>query len=480
LNWFAALAGRVLAIHSSSGLLLVDLVRGEELAVLPPRLHVPLRFEPTGNALMTYGTNGLCRWPVRADPGAPDTLRIGPPQLLHPSQTGDSWGSTPDGSIIAIPQYNSGAIVLHRKDNRLLRLGPQDDVRWCTVSPDGRWIATGTHRYLQGAGAKVWDAQTGRHVHDLPVGASRVGFSPDGLWLATSGGGVRLWRVGSWGPGPPLNSSSANTWFAFTPDSKLLALGDAPGLVRLVAPDTGKEIVRLPTPEDSRLFPLCFTDDGSQLVTVGGETGALHIIDLRAIRDQLRPLGLDWDAPPYHPLPDSTPPRPLRAEVIGAELGADRMKWKEHERNHAALTLSVNPFDAEAHYLLGRDLYERGQSAEARARLAFALALNPGHGMARYNRAQASARLGQTEEALADFNILIERSPTHAYAVLMRGHLLQRLAGTKRRWPTSRRKSAAVRAGPTFIDTGRTVTRRLERMPRRPPISNTWWTWKTR
>src|SRR5262249_1242661 len=50
--------------------------------------------------------------------------------------------------------------------------------------------------------------------------------------------------------------------------------------------------------ETTRLIPSCFTPDGSTLVTLGTESEALHVFDLRAIRRKLAELGLDWDAPP--------------------------------------------------------------------------------------------------------------------------------------------------------------------------------------
>jgi WD40 repeat protein len=150
----------------------------------------------------------------------------------------------------------------------------------------------------------------------LPGAWGRVVFSPDGRWLATAGGGVRLWRVGTWQPGPALDSPN-DLSFAFSPDGQLLALGGGTrGLVRLVSPDTGKEVARLQTPEESRLEPQCFSPDGTQLVLRGTESAAIHLIDLRAIRDQLGPLGLDWDAPQYPPAGEKPYPARLRMQVV--------------------------------------------------------------------------------------------------------------------------------------------------------------------
>jgi WD40 repeat protein len=196
--------GRMLAVAVKDGIVLLDIARGEEFRLLPMPGNAPLAFEPSG-ALLTSGLAGLLRWPVAVDP-ATDQRRYGPPERLYPPTNWDFLGASADGRVLAIPNYSRGAIVLHRDGNRTVTLQPQQDVRHCAVSPDGLWVASGSHNLREGAGAKVWDARTGAHVADLPAaGLCPVGFSPDGKWLATGGGGVRLWEVGTWRPGPVVS-----------------------------------------------------------------------------------------------------------------------------------------------------------------------------------------------------------------------------------------------------------------------------------
>jgi tetratricopeptide (TPR) repeat protein len=126
-----------------------------------------------------------------------------------------------------------------------------------------------------------------------------VRFSPDGDWLLTTGGGFRLWSIDTWEEGPSLGGPAAPSAAAFSADGSLLALEDVPGVVRLVKPGTGREVVRLSTLQQTRLFPQGFTPDGTRLVCRGREDEALHIFDLRLIRAGLAELDLDWDAPPY-------------------------------------------------------------------------------------------------------------------------------------------------------------------------------------
>ena len=153
---------------------------------------------------------------------------------------------------MASAQSNRGALVWHaHKGNELIKLAPQYDVRFVAVSPEGEWIATGSHG-ITDVHVKVWDARSGRHIADLPVeGSSLVGFSPEGRWLLTTGGGFRLWAAGTWREGPKIGG--ALHAFAFSPDSKVLAVETGFGTLRLVDPDTGREYTRLKTPTRTEL-----------------------------------------------------------------------------------------------------------------------------------------------------------------------------------------------------------------------------------
>jgi WD40 repeat protein len=308
--------GRLFAIRTEQGVAFVDVARGEEVALLPLPGITPLCFDSEG-ALWTHGAHGLLRWPTAVDVKT-GKRRYGPPTRMFGKTNGERHGSSTDARVVAMPDYGRGALVFHRNGQRLLeplRLGPQQDVpqqdvRCCAVSPDGRWVATSSYGLREGVGAKVWDARDGRHVEDLSVGGlGFVQFSPDNKWLLTTSEGPRLWSVGTWEEGPRLGGTPLSPWGAFSHDSKLLALGDAPGVVRLLVTDTGVEIARLTVPEQTRLIPSSFTADGTRLLAVGMETTDLYIFDLSAIRAGLAELDLDWDAPPLPatPAPPATP-----------------------------------------------------------------------------------------------------------------------------------------------------------------------------
>jgi tetratricopeptide (TPR) repeat protein len=222
--------------------------------------------------------------------------------------------------------------VWHRdRPGKLIRLTPHDDVRSVSVSPDGRWVATGS---WWGTGAKVWDAATGRLVKDLlpAQGYVAVAFSPDGKWLTTAptSGVCRVWAVDSWQEGPSLGAASGAV--AFSPDGRLVAVETGESTVRLLDPDTGREYARLEDPNQDRAWKQAFSPDGTQLV-VNGEVQWLHVWDLRAIRAELARRGLDWDLPSF-PAPVEPPDvSPLRVAVdlgwLRGEAAAAAGRWEE-------------------------------------------------------------------------------------------------------------------------------------------------------
>jgi WD40 repeat protein len=305
--------GRLLAARATDlSVVLVDLSAGREVATLRIPEGNPLLWGPSGE-LLTWGTAGLLRWPVRADPAEPGRYRFGPPERLLRSTNAWGWGSSADAQTIAIPDYDRGAVLVHRgPPARTVRLQPQQDVRFCAVSPDGRWVATASWGNTDGLGAKVWEAATCTLVKELAVpGLCTVAFSPDGRWLLTTGGGCRLWEVGSWNEWWKVGGANA----CFSPDSQLLAVEGSAGAIRLVRPQGRTELTRLEAPEQTRLLPRCFTPDGTRLIAVGVDTQALHVWDLRAIRERLAELGLDWDLPPYPPAAPEKATPPLTVSV---------------------------------------------------------------------------------------------------------------------------------------------------------------------
>ena len=120
---------------------------------------------------------------------------VGPPRRLLGERC-EHAALTPDGRRLAVQSFGRATVldpsaprptvqVLHHNLSRL------------SLSPDGRWLATGTHN---GQDVKVSDAQTGRPAATLPFpGSANVAFSPDGKWLVTyCRGKYRVHATGTW------------------------------------------------------------------------------------------------------------------------------------------------------------------------------------------------------------------------------------------------------------------------------------------
>ncbi len=222
--------------------------------------------------------------------------------------------------IVAIPDFERGVLLV--KPGWPLeskQLAPQQDVRHCAVSPNGEWVATGSHKSTTEFGVTIWQAASGRAVAKLRVpGQCTPNFSPDGRWLLTNAGGCRLWRVGTWTEGPVIGGP----WACFSADGQMMAVEDSVGAVRLVETDTGALLVRLESSEQSRLPPQCFSPDGTRLIVWGHDTGSLHLWNLQILRDELAHRGLDWNAPSYPPTRPIKFAQPLEIEVLPGDVRA--------------------------------------------------------------------------------------------------------------------------------------------------------------
>jgi eukaryotic-like serine/threonine-protein kinase len=320
-------AGRLLTVHTAEGIALIDLNREARIGMIRlPNCSV-VAFEPDGS-LLTQGTGGLVRWKITIDAASGQRSLGSPQRLAKVAPNKQHSSSSTNGKVVAVADgggSTSGALLLHPSGSPAVRLGPQQDVRRCAVSPDGRWVATSSHWLDRGDGVKIWDGDTGRFVRDLPIpfGSDYLRFSPDGRWLLTTGQRPRIWKCDGWEEGPPLHGDPLNPFGVFSADGRLLALGDAPGVVRLLDPESGRELARVTAPEDARLYPVAFTPDGARLIVYNAESFALALLDLRAIRAELVELGLDWDAPPYPPADVSDkvgPPPPIKVDDAVGEL----------------------------------------------------------------------------------------------------------------------------------------------------------------
>ena len=102
---------------------------------------------------------------------------------------------------------------------------------------------------------------------------------------------------------------------AYSPDGHVLAVACSRYAVQLIDVATCRPLARLEPPALQHLAWLCFSPDGTQLVATS-ENHTIQLWDLRAIRQRLATMSLDWPAPPYAPSAAPQPSQPLAVKVV--------------------------------------------------------------------------------------------------------------------------------------------------------------------
>jgi serine/threonine protein kinase/WD40 repeat protein len=314
--------GRLLAVGMDDGVRLLELASGRELAFLPLAQTLSVIFQPSGRELLTCGRGGLRRWHIRMDAAAPNRLHIGPPHAVPLPVVPHLARCSQDRGTLAIAGRAMGMAVVVDLTTEAVqsRLAPHSGLNHAALSPDGQWAATAG---WNAKSAKVWNARTGEMVKELPLGGPiGVFFTPDNKTLVTTRGGEYcFWDMRSWQLIRQLRWDIATHYgvVAFSPDGKLMALELSAGIIHLMEIATGRTLAKLEDPNLDRPTWICFTPDGTQLVTTAVYAKAVHVWDLRRIRAQLAMMDLDWDAPPFPPVKPQeggANAAPLRVEVI--------------------------------------------------------------------------------------------------------------------------------------------------------------------
>lgn len=401
--------GRLLAVGTDEGVRLWDLAAMKEGTFLQVGATTGVAFNSSGKVLFTSGKKGLAAWPLRTEQ---NLVRIGPVEFLI-SGANQRLGLDRQDRLFALADGRQGMIFNPQKPGTAHLLNHFLAV-FATISPDGRWVATGT---WNGYGVKIWDAETGQLVREL-VHDARVAsptFSPDGQWLVTDAENVDFWKTGSWefshrivrGRGGPLPGA-----LAFSRDGSMAAVPVARDVMHLVESATGKLIARLQAPNNDQIGWLGFTPGDSELVVVTGKPAQARVWDLRLIRSQLRDLGLDWE--PAADLPKAHPAnvKPLSMEIIRGDLEA----WEKF-----SLVLGFFPFHAEAYYQRGLAGIKRKQWSGALNDFNMAILLKPDHAEAFLQRGIVHEHEKRVAKAIEDFNRAIILKPEFIDALDQRG-----------------------------------------------------------
>jgi serine/threonine protein kinase/WD40 repeat protein len=396
---------RLMALGTTEGAVLWDLARGTELGVLPIGSASHIRMEASGD-LLTSSPIGVWRWPIRLDVNEGE-FGLGPPQQLRlpPGHCGISMDRS--GRIAALADFTFAHVV---DRERYFDVGPLDECRAVAVSPDGEWLATGSHGR---SGAQVWRLRDGALIADLPIeGLVAVDFSPDGKWLLTSPVPCRLWEVGTWREGMRLGGFG----LAFSPDGRMVVVQDTNNVLRLVESATGRNLVRLESPDLHVVGQAAFSSDGSRLAVSTNDGPAVHIWDLRAIRERLAELGLDWDAPAYSN-DDSASESVRSLPPLRIDYGplAGHLQWFSESPqvliDRFSARLKTDPGDAETYHQRGHVLVHVNRLKEGIADLTRAIALHRDDAHLLAARGEALNSLQERDAAIEDLSRSLARRP---------------------------------------------------------------------
>ncbi|MCD6506615.1 hypothetical protein J7M22_08320 [Candidatus Poribacteria bacterium] len=230
----------------------------------------------------------------------PETLQE--KDFIEAKGVGRTFDISPDGSLIALAEDGRVRFwdVRQNKELRTLDLG-EFSVNAISYSPDGEHIALSNYKDNT---VSIWNVKTGEKEIDLPPflkSVSCVLFSPDGRFLATSGLGdiVRVWNARSgnlvWRfkvEQRVLVGGGISFYFppiSFSPDGKLLAIGDWSGKIILCDLETGR-VIHSWKASNGGILLLKFLPDGRSIIC--SDVTELKIWDLRTYQP-VKTIGMD-------------------------------------------------------------------------------------------------------------------------------------------------------------------------------------------
>jgi serine/threonine protein kinase/WD40 repeat protein len=295
--------GTVLALGTSDGVRLWDVAHGREVAWLSMGDTTCALFQADSRGLLTCGPDdGLRRWSIATNTKPEGGLQLGPFHQIELPFAPLRMAKGRGDRTLAVVGERTGQCAILDLATESVRVAEMSHalVAFVALSPDSERLATSGWHSEQ---VKLWDGPSGKLLKELKLGsASRVFFTPDNRELMVSRGDEftfytldslavtrRLPRAIGLYPGHA----------AFTADGKMMALEMAPGVIHLKEITSGRTVAKLEDPQGDVSTWMSFTPDGTQLVVAALYAGAIHRWDLRAIREHLKTMGLDWDWPAF-------------------------------------------------------------------------------------------------------------------------------------------------------------------------------------
>jgi WD40 repeat protein len=272
-------------------------------------------WSPDGQQLVVDNGTSLGLWDVRSG-----TRRE---TLAKPECPLEDLAWSPAGTRIA--GLGLGGDDLFLWDATTGRLCATPEVSWVRVmawAPDGRTLATGSHK----GEVDLWEGATGERRGSLPGDKENVealAWSPDGKTLAVqTGGATTLWDVAARTRRATLPDASAP--LVWRPDGRVLATNAGPGddLVILWDARSGRRMASLP-------FLVAPISDGGIAWSPDGKTIAV------GTGDEARGTTFLWDAASGS----------LRSTLPGHPTRVTSLAWSPDARSLATASGDFGPKD---------------------------------------------------------------------------------------------------------------------------------------
>jgi serine/threonine protein kinase/WD40 repeat protein len=307
--------GSLLALGASDGVRLWHPPSRTLVAVVPGAAGT-VRFHPLDGSLIMVTDDRVVRWPMHKSVSGGELL-MSQPEVLSQSRhhrTHFPLAVSRNGLKLACVIGEQVEIIDWRQPSGPAVLKHGSSVEHVSINSDGTLVVTA------GGGFKVWDVERRQPVFESArFGYPFSSFSPDDRWLILStrgvGGGVgggshQIYTVKDWQlvKEVPMDFGPWSA-SAFAPDGRLVALRVTESAIRLLETGSWTEIATLEAPTQDPFSWFTFSRDGS-LLAVACDRHTAQLWNLRAIREQLARIGLDWNHPPYPPEKMAAMPAP--------------------------------------------------------------------------------------------------------------------------------------------------------------------------
>lgn len=296
---------RLLAVMRADGLQISDLAANSTVEFVPMNGGRFVHFHPSGKSMIASTATELSIWPVESNPvvnvgeTAPGlgNVRLGEPRrlALPKAVTVENGTLSYDGSTVVLKISSRDALLVELENpTRTVRFSNYPNLSAPAISPDKRWVATGT---FHGRGTRIWDAHTGEPVKDLGGRHAGVTFSNDGLWLINSTpDAFEFFRCRDWRLVRRIARDSAGELPGLAvcpPAGKTLGISKSMRLLQLADADSGEELASLNAPDPKMINVFSMSGDHGILAAATADA-LIQVWDLQTIRRELARMGLDW------------------------------------------------------------------------------------------------------------------------------------------------------------------------------------------